>query len=423
MTAVRTGTGELALPLACYPEKSESTSGILLHGDSEELLGRLAESHASSVRFVFIDPPYNTGNSELLYPDSFERTDWVLMLKRCFLACRPLLSSRASIAVTIDDREMPYLRIMMDHIFGESSMVACVAYERSGSAGLGQAGVILNTKEYVLIYSLDRSSLNDIGSEKPVDRQIMQRYNKILRVPGRREPIEEFASRSGNHVRLYRHEGCMIEPVSLRDFEDRREEIGAVYHDNFELIFRSQNVQKENTFQNEIIARLDKKSFYSVDYIPRRGRYRGQEKTLYYYNGELCAWLKDSATVRGGELVKRNKLTDIWTHADIPKADLANEGGVTFPRSKKPEHLLYRLISMTTDPGDLVLDYFAGSGTTCAVAHKMGRSYIGIEKGDFFESILVQRLKHVVEGDPTGVSKLAGFTGGGSFAYSLSPDL
>lgn len=393
--------------------------------DNLEFLRSVQESLRHRIRFIYIDPPYNTGNEDHVYNDSYKRDDWLIFMRQRLELSRPLLRKDGSICVSIDDREMPYLRLLLDEIIGEENFVSCIAYERSGSAGLGQAGVLLNTKEYILFYCLDKSKLNDIGYERPIDYEVMKRYNKILRVEGSRKLVDEiFAPSNQSVARLYEHEGFLIEPISLRAFEARKEEIERQYAREFQSVFRTQNVQKENTFQNGIIARLDKKSLYSLDYVPSRGRYKDEQKRLYYWNGELCAWLKDSAalvnetTCRTSMIVKRNKLTDFWSHKEIPKADLANEGGVNFKRSKKPEHLLHRLIAMTTDEGDLVLDYFLGSGTTAAVAHKMKRSWIGVEAGDFFESVTLARLKNVVDGDSTGVSRLTGWRGGGSFFWT-----
>lgn len=411
-------------PHIAAPERC-TISGALFRMDNLEFLRSAQEALRHQTRFIYIDPPYNTGNEDHVYNDSYERDEWLAFMRQRLELSRPLLRNDGSICVSIDDREMPYLRLMLDEIFGEENFVACIAYERSGSAGLGQAGVILNTKEYVLFYCLDRSTLTEIGYERPIDLEVMKRYNKILRVEGTRKLVDEIVAPSNQSVaKLYEHEGFVIEPISLRSFASRQDEIETQYAQNFDAIFRTQNVQKENTFQNGIIALLDKKSFYSLDYVPSRGRYKDEQKRLYYWNGELCAWLKDSATLvangptgssNSSAIVKRNKLTDFWSHKEIPKADLANEGGVNFKRSKKPEHLLYRLIAMTTSEGDLVLDYFLGSGTTAAVAHKMRRTWIGVENGDFFEEITLTRLKNVIEGDPTGVSRLTGWAGGGAF--------
>lgn len=390
--------------------------GIMLQGDNLQFLSMVGTDLTGKVRLIYMDPPYNTGNKNHAYKDRYERDEWLSFIEERLKLALPLLTDDGSICISIDDSEMPYLRVLLDGMMGEDNFVACVAYERSGSAGLGQGGVILNTKEYILIYSRDKRRLNAVGYERKLDLSMMKRYNRVLLECGKQELVDEFES-SGNMARLYKYNYNRMMTLSLRDFHDRRPEIEAQYISHFDKIFRTQNVQKENTFQNRIIAQLHKDFLYSLDYVPSRGRYKGQNKTLYYWNGELCAWLKDSSSIVDGEIIKRNKLTDFWSHGEIPKADLANEGGVLFSRSKKPEHLLYRLIALASDPNDLVLDFFLGSGTTAAVAHKMERQWIGVENGDFFEETPLARLKNVVEGDPTGVSKLVAWKGGGSFAF------
>ncbi|MBX9694936.1 MAG: site-specific DNA-methyltransferase [Cyanobacteria bacterium] len=391
-------------------------SGLLVQSDNLEFLRANQELLRNAVRVIYIDPPYNTGNRQQAYRDSFERQEWLEYMRTCLELSLPLMRNDGSIFVSIDDSLMPWLRIMMDEVFGQETMVACVAYERSGSAGLGQGGTVVNTKEYVLFYCLDKSSLNEVGYERELDYETMKRYKKVMNHEGDRTLIAEIESGSGSLAFLYEHNGFNIESISLKDFNQRKRLIDAEYLDSFAQIFRTQNVQRENKFQNDIIQRLSKGSLYSVDYVPSRGRYRGQDKRLYYWNKELCAWLKDSSFKRDGRIVKTNKLTDFWSHAEIPKADLANEGGINFKRSKKPEHLLHRLLALASNEGDLVLDYFLGSGTTSAVAHKMNRQYIGIENGDYFQACPVKRMCNVLNGDPTGISKLVSWKGGGAFA-------
>lgn len=393
-------------------------SGLLVHADNSEFLKVAGESLKGQVRLIYMDPPYNTGNTHYAYNDSFHRSDWLHMMRGLLQQMMPLLTANGSICASIDDSEMPYLRVLMDEIVGEKYFVACIAYERSGSAGLGQGGAILNTKEYVLLYSLDKRDLNDIGYERPIDKEVMRRYSKVLVDEGTRVLIDEIET-SGQVARLYRHENFRITSLSLRSFQERREQIDAQFAESFERVFRTQNVQKENSFQNSIIAQLKKDEFYSLEYVPSRGKYKGTEKTLYYWNGELCAWLKDSAFLTADGIVKRNKLTDFWSHSEIPKADLANEGGVLFSRSKKPEHLLHRLIGLTTDAGDLVFDPFLGSGTSAAVAHKMARRWIGTESGQHFFDGPLTRLKRVISGEQSGVSRLTKWQGGGHFKYSI----
>lgn len=393
-------------------------SGVLVRADNSEFLKSTGALLTGQVRLIYLDPPYNTGNTHYTYNDSFERADWLDMMRRLLNQLLPILTSDGCICVSIDDSEMPYLRVLMDEIVGEKNFVACIAYERSGSAGLGQGGVILNTKEYILVYSLDKRSFNEIGYERPIDKEVMRRYSKVLLDAGNRVLIDEIET-SGQVARLYRHDDVRISSISLRTFETRRDEIDAQFMKSFDCIFRTQNVQKENSFQNSIISRLKKDEFYSLEYVPSRGKYKGSDKTLYYWNGELCAWLKDSAYRTADGIVKRNKLTDFWSHAEIPKADLANEGGVLFSRSKKPEHLMHRLISLTTKVDDLVFDPFLGSGSSAAVAHKMGRRWIGIESGQHFFDGPLTRMKRVVNGEQSGVSRLTKWKGGGCFSYRV----
>ena len=139
---------------------------------------------------------------------------------------------------------------------------------------------------------------------------------------------------------------------------------------------------------------------------------------MFYHNGELCAWLKDTAFLEGKDVVKTTKLSNVWKNDDIPKADLGNEGGVAFPRSKKPEKLIERILLMATNEGDLVLDSFLGSGTTAAVAHKMGRRYIGIELGDHCYTHCKKRLDRVIDGeDRGGVTSTYNWQGGGGYKF------
>lgn len=170
---------------------------------------------------------------------------------------------------------------------------------------------------------------------------------------------------------------------------------------------------------------MDNNSLYSVDYIPSRGKYENQETTLYYFNKELLSFLSDTAEVVDANIVKSQKMTTLWTHGEIPKADIAHEGNVYFPRGKKPEQLLKRILSMTTAKNDLVLDSFLGSGTTAAVAQKMGRRYIGIELGNHAYTHCVPRLKMVTDGtDQGGISKAQDWHGGSGFKfYELAPSL
>ncbi|WPF66698.1 MULTISPECIES: DNA methyltransferase [unclassified Corynebacterium] len=132
-------------------------------------------------------------------------------------------------------------------------------------------------------------------------------------------------------------------------------------------------------------------------------------------NGQELAFYSKKVREIDNELMPSMQVTNIWT--DTPYEGIASEGGVTLKGGKKPEKLLQRIIALNTEPGDLVLDFHLGSGTTAAVAHKMGRRYIGIEQLDYGKNSPLVRLRRVIDGDKSGVSKSVGWKGGGSFVY------
>lgn len=403
-----------------------NSENMLIHGDNLLALKALEQQYAGQVKCIYIDPPYNTGAAFEYYDDNLEHSIWLGLMYPRIKLLYSLLKDGGSLWVSIDDIECHYLKVILDEVFGRNALVADITYERSGSAGLGQGGLFVNTSEHILIYAKGAFSYNKILGSTLLEFKTMKRYNKVLIQEGTRELVDEFISKSnGKPVRIYRHTDFEIRTISLRDFEHREREIRAEFLTDFERLFRTNNVQKENQFQNELMSRMDKQYLYTVDYIPSRGKNKDKPTTLYYYNAELFAWLKDTAYVEDGNIVKTNNLTTVWRHEDIPKADLANEGGVDFPRSKKPEQLIKRILQIATNEGDLVLDSFLGSGTTAAVAHKMHRRYIGVEMGNHAYTHCKVRLDSVIDNtDPRGITSSTNWHGGGGYKfYELAPTL
>ena len=403
-----------------------NSENMLIHGDNLLALKALEQQYAGQVKCIYIDPPYNTGAAFEYYDDNLEHSIWLGLMYPRIKLLYSLLKDGGSLWVSIDDIECHYLKVILDEVFGRNALVADITYERSGSAGLGQGGLFVNTSEHILIYAKGAFSYNKILGSTLLEFKTMKRYNKVLVQEGTRELVDEFISKSnGKPVRIYRHTDFEIRTISLRDFEHREREIRAEFLTDFERLFRTNNVQKENQFQNELMSRMDKQYLYTVDYIPSRGKNKDKPTTLYYYNAELFAWLKDTAYVEDGNIVKTNNLTTVWRHEDIPKADLANEGGVDFPRSKKPEQLIKRILQIATNEGDLVLDSFLGSGTTAAVAHKMHRRYIGVEMGNHAYTHCKVRLDSVIDNtDPRGITSSTNWHGGGGYKfYELAPTL
>lgn len=409
-----------------YSYGDPDSENMLIHGDNLLALKALEQDYAGKVKCIYIDPPFNTGQAFEYYDDNVEHSIWLnLMYSRIKILYR-LLDKNGMFWIHLDDVEVHYCKIFLDEIFTRNGFLSHITYERSAVAGLGQGGYLVNTTEHILVYKKGELPRKQNLSYSDLELNTIKRYNKYVSNKGQRKLVREFLSKSnGLPVKVYEHENFEIQSYSLKDFEKRETEIRTFYAQNLDKLFRGNRVQKENAFQNELIQQMDKSKFYSVDYTPSRGKYENQETTLYYYNSELLSWLSDTANVSDGKIVKSQKMTTLWTHGEIPKADIANEGGVYFPRGKKPEQLLKRIIEMSTEPGDFVLDSFLGSGATAATAHKLGRKWIGIELGDHAETHCVPRLINVAKGnDQTGISKAVNWQGGGGFKfYTLAPSL
>lgn len=407
-------------------ERDAGTENMLIHGDNLLALKALEHDFAGKVKCIYIDPPFNTGQAFEYYDDNLEHSIWLNLMFERFKYLNLLLAPDGMFWIHLDDIEVHYCKVLLDEIFSRQNFVAHITYERSAVAGLGQGGYLVNTTEHILLYKKSVLPNKTNISTEELGFNIIKRYNRYVVDFGNRTLVREFSAKSnGEKVCVYEHSGVVIDSISLRDSKERESEIRQEFAEHLDFLFRGNRVQKENEFQNDIISGLDKNKFYSVDYIPSRGKNKGQKTTLYYYNCELLSWLKDTTVLENGMLTKSQKMTTLWKHSEIPKADIANEGGVQFPRNKKPEQLLYRIIEMSTDAGDIVLDSFLGSGTTAAVAHKMGRRYIGIEMGDHAYTHCKTRLDKVIKGaDPLGITKKVNWQGGGGYRfYELAPTL
>ncbi|HBQ6251224.1 TPA: site-specific DNA-methyltransferase [Klebsiella variicola subsp. variicola] len=402
------------------------SENLLIHGDNLLALKALEQKYAGKVKCIYIDPPFNTGQAFELYDDGLEHSLWLTLMRQRLEILYSLLSEDGLFWIHLDDSEVHYLKVVLDEVFGREHFVSHISYERSSAAGIGQGGFIVDTSEHILLYKKSIISQHEIKNSIPLDLKTIKRYNKSLKSFKGKRLVREFISKSnGKPVRVYEYDEFEVQTISLKDYDKRKNEIDLALADNFETLFRTNQIQKENSFQRDLVDGMDKSKLYSVEYTPSRGKYQDQLTELFYLNAELFSWLKDTATLEPEGIVKHSNLTNFWRHEDIPKADIANEGGVKFPRGKKPEQLLKRIIEISTKPGDLVLDSFGGSGTTGATAHKLKRRWIMIELGEHCHTHIAPRLRKVVNGeDQGGISKSVDWKGGGGFRYlRLAPSL
>lgn len=403
-----------------------NTENMLIHGDNLLALKALEQQYAGQVKCIYIDPPYNTGAAFEYYDDNLEHSIWLDLMYQRLRILYNLLSNDGSLWISIDNSEGHYLKVICDEIFSRNCFVADITYEKSSVSGLGQGGTFFNTGEKILVYKRGNISFNEVLGTAVLELKTMKRYNKILVGTGEKILVDEFnAASNGLPVKIYKHSNYEVRTVSLANYVKREPEIRKEYYDNFDGMFRTYVIQQENEFQNSLMRQMTKNSLYSVEYTPNRGKNKDMLTTLYYYNAELCAWLKDTAFIEGKDIVKTIRLSNVWKNDDIPKSDLGNEGGVNFPRGKKPEKLLERILSLASNPNDLILDSFLGSGTTAAVAHKMGRRWIGIELGNHCYTHCKPRLDKLIDGDDkSGVTKSYNWQGGGGYKfYELAPSL
>jgi adenine-specific DNA-methyltransferase len=374
------------------------------------------------VKCVYIDPPFNTGNAFERYEDNLRHSEWLTMMRDRLYLLRKLMRKDGIIFIHVDDEEMAYLKVLVDEIYGRENFISQISWERSSVAGLGQGGkLVVNVTEYILVYAREKINLkinDNFRVKKVFDYEKLKGYGQMLVSEGKKKLVKEFASKSNKEpVKIFKHEGYKIERVPFSELEESKKKFKDFYKDNFNKIFRTFLVQKENRFQHELMDQMDK-GLYSVEYTPSRGKKIDTLTTNYYLKKELCGWLSSVASYEQGTVYKFEKPNDFWTKEDVSNA-ARGEGGIRGEdRTKKPEILLNRIIEMTTEENDIVLDTFAFSGTTGAVAHKMRRRWLMVEMGRQAEELIIPRLQSVVSGeDQAGISKEVDWKGGGGFKF------
>lgn len=406
----------------------DKTSGnMLVKGDNLLVLRSLVEMfkgkpEEEKVKCIYIDPPFNTGNAFERYEDNLQHSQWLTMMRDRLYLLRKLLRRDGVIFIHIDDIEQGYLRVLMDEIFGRDNFISQIAWERSAVAGLGLGGkMVANVTEYILVYAREKTSLKintDFTVKKVFEYEKLKGYGQILISEGNKKLIKEFLSKSNKEpVKIFKHDNYKIERIPFKDLEESQKKFKDFYKKNFDKIFRTFLVQKENKFQHELINQMDK-GLYSVEYTPSRGKSVNILTTNFYYRKELCGWLSSIASNEKDVIYKFEKPSDFWTKEDVSNA-ARGEGGIKGEdRTRKPERLLHQIIGMSTQENDIVLDTFAFSGTTGAVAQKMNRRWLMVEMGRQADELIIPRLQRVTSGsDQAGISKDVNWQGGGGFKY------
>lgn len=389
---------------------------LLIHGDNLLALKALEQQYANKVKCVYIDPPFNTGAMFEHYDDGLEHSLWLQRIRDRLEIIYKLLHSSGVIWIHIDDKEMAYLRVLCDEVFGRVNFLNMIVIKTSDPSGHKTVNPSpYSQTEYILMYAKDRSQYK--YEQRYVESGYDSGYNKL--VINHNRPHNEWQV-----VGLNEH---VAKQLGFEDTRNARKKLGRLGFDalvgqfaleNAEAIFQPTAISNVAGRQIVEIRDLSAKQINKVFHI-KRDAY----EDIYVLNGRQMYFYSSKVKVVDGNRTPAKPLTNLWT--DIPYNGIAREGGVEFKNGKKPEKLIQRCIELGSEPGDLVLDSFAGSGTTGAVAHKMGRRWIMVELGEHCLTHIVPRLRKVIVGeDQGGISKAVNWSGGGSFRYfRLAPSL
>ena len=378
-------------------EEIKDTDNLIIKGNNLIALHSLKKRFAGKVMLIYIDPPYNTGNDSFKYNDKFNHSTWLSFMKNRLEIAKTLLADDGVLFVHCDYNEDGYLRVLLDEIFTEDNFVANITVRSnsiSGNKTQHKEKTILKNKDTILVYKKNSLKINPQYTAK---QKWDTHYNAIL--------ISEDGKLKPKKLLEHLIEHKVLDPKEkITENSWGNEKFRNFCIENMNFIYRivnsiSESLKQESLKQKDTV--IVKNNDGDITYALNGKRLSTLNKTILNMNGKM-------------ELVQL--LGDLW--GDIDFQNTQNEGGVSFPTGKKPEALLRRIIDMTTKEGDVVLDYHLGSGTTAAVAHKMNRQYIGIEQMSYIETLAVERLKKVIEGERGGISKAVSWTGGGSFVYA-----
>lgn len=391
--------GEKPLDLFNRDDDGFITDNIILKGNNLLALHTLKQEFTGKVKLIYIDPPYNTGGDGFNYNDSFTHSSWLTFMKNRLEVAKELLVDGGLIIVQIDASrnnkngrigapELPYLHIILDDIFQRKNYIGHLHWKKKKQPSF--LSKIAGVMESIIIYSNNESKVdklqlgNTLDATTRVDNADNNFSEMILKAGIKYMGAEDTTIRKG----VYKNK-----TMSTEFLNDVIVKNGRTTNDvKVKAKFRTSQTQITKYCENDLIYITERNSL-------RRFKTEEEKEKGKTITDLLLDWGQNQDAT--DELRKLFNVTDDSKPFDTPK----------------PELLLHNLISCCTDEDDLVLDFFAGSGTTQAVAHKLKRQYIGVEQLDYIDTILVERLKKVIAGEKGGVSELAGWKGGGEFVY------
>lgn len=367
----------------------DGQDNLLIQGDNLLALKALIPLYAGQVKCIFIDPPYNTQSAFEHYDDKLEHSQWLSMMYPRLVLLRDLLADDGSLWVTLDDNEAHYFRVLGDEVFGRGNFIIDVAWrKRDGPPNDRKIGLV---HDHILVWSKHKEA-SSTKSRAELSFNLMERTEKanaqyaVFSEPDGPDPrgpfrkIDTTANGKG---------GRFVDSLYY----------GIVNPYTGEEVFPRQGTCWRHSREDMQKLQADQRLYWGVKgtaKTPMRKLFASEAK-----QGMSAPSIWDDVALNQHASAEIEKLFGAKAAFETPK----------------PERLLARIVHIASNPGDLVLDSFLGSGTTAAVAHKMGRRYIGIETGDHARTHCIPRLQKVIEGEQGGVSKSVEWKGGGGFRF------
>lgn len=371
---------------------------LIIKGNNLIALHTIKKRYQGKVKLIYIDVPFNTGKDSFKYNDNFNRSTWLTFMKNRLIVAKDLLRHDGVIFIECDKNEDAYLKVLMDEIFGEKNYINTLIVKSnsiSGNKTQHKEKTILKNKDSIIVYKKDTVKFKPQYSQK---NSWDTHYNSYLEKQD-----------SGYIIKKLKDVLIENEIIGVKEKIDEAS-IKNKKFNNFVREHNSKIFRQVNSISDDL-KQLSLENKDKVVYIENKN---GEK--IFAFNGKRLSFLKNVYKNINGKSELSQLLGDIWT--DIDFQNTQNQGGISFTNAKKPEQLLKRIIDMSTDEQDIVLDFFMGSATTQAVSLKMNRRFIGIEQMDYIENISIKRLQNVIAGDPSGISKVENWKGGGSFIYA-----
>ena len=358
---------------------------LIIKGNNLIALHTLKQQFRGQVKLIYIDPPYNTGTDSFGYNDNFNHSGWLTFMRNRLEVARDLLKDDGVILIHIDDQEMHYLKIVADDIFGRDNFIATVPRKtRSGKSDVPYK--LSQDFDWMLMYTKGASKKDDL-----FQRDVSRKYHKTPDFPDDEWRLSDLTKQTTIQERP-KSDFTLVNPRNGEEFPVNPNRTWSITVDTVDEYLRRQKIVFPGDYEFLNIKRPAMRVFKSEDI----GK-------MAYVSSDFLNQVMDELLK---SMVNRKGTDEI--------VEIFGRKAFSYPKN---ELLMQRVIEYTTKEGDIVLDFHLGSGTTAAVAHKMGRQYIGIEQMDYAETLPVERLKKVIAGEQGGISASVKWQGGGDFVY------